>query len=208
MRCASTRLWRWLATIACRKTWWPTARRIFRCCTLLLPIRWDGWPAVREVACTGVVRINVSHPFCRFRSDRPPGRCRQRCRLRLCRLCTRGWPAGDRIQARGICRVLHTNSDPAGRSPGEIGCRPNGCDAAYLYTPRFVFAQVAPRAEAADKGDLRLAIQDEEDWEHVQLILDALGPESLDWQYIASLLDRQPTMRARMADRNRGLLTA
>src|SRR5438270_49646 len=54
-----------------------------------------------------------------------------------------------------------------------------------------------------DRDDLRLAIRDEEDWEELQLILDALGPESLDWQFIASLLDRQPGMRARMAHRNR-----
>lgn len=36
----------------------------------------------------------------------------------------------------------------------------------------------------------------------MQLILDALGPEFLDWQYIASLLDRQPRIRQRMLDRN------
>jgi spore coat polysaccharide biosynthesis protein SpsF (cytidylyltransferase family) len=54
-----------------------------------------------------------------------------------------------------------------------------------------------------DRSDLRLAIHHEEDWEELQLIFDALGPESLDWQYIASLLDRQPTIRARMAERNR-----
>ena len=54
-----------------------------------------------------------------------------------------------------------------------------------------------------NRDDLRLAIHDEEDWEELQLILDALGPESLDWQYITSLLDRQPMIRARMAHRNR-----
>jgi len=50
---------------------------------------------------------------------------------------------------------------------------------------------------------LRLAIHDEEDWEELQQILDALGPESLDWQYITALLDRQPIIRARMKQRNR-----
>ncbi|MEX2173117.1 MAG: NTP transferase domain-containing protein [Pirellulaceae bacterium] len=74
----------------------------------------------------------------------------------------------------------------------------------FLYSHPEIFAlkliEVPPRL---DRDDLRLAIQDEEDWEHVQLILDALGPESLDWQYITSLLDRQPLLRARMATRNR-----
>ena len=57
-----------------------------------------------------------------------------------------------------------------------------------------------------DREDLRLAICDEEDWEEVPLIVDAIGPESLDWRYITSLLDRQPQMRARMANRNRSEL--
>jgi spore coat polysaccharide biosynthesis protein SpsF (cytidylyltransferase family) len=67
-----------------------------------------------------------------------------------------------------------------------------------LFALKFVLAPAQ-----LDRDDLRLAVQDEEDWEHVQLVLDALGPESLDWQYIAALLDRQPALRARMADRNR-----
>jgi spore coat polysaccharide biosynthesis protein SpsF len=74
----------------------------------------------------------------------------------------------------------------------------------YLYSRPDLFSRnmiaVPPRL---DRDDMRLAIDDEEDWEELQTILDALGPESLDWQYIASLLDRQPTMRERMADRNR-----
>ena len=36
----------------------------------------------------------------------------------------------------------------------------------------------------------------------------ALGPESLDWQYITALLDRQPTIRARMKQRNRTAASA
>jgi spore coat polysaccharide biosynthesis protein SpsF (cytidylyltransferase family) len=59
-----------------------------------------------------------------------------------------------------------------------------------------------------DRDDVRLAIHDEEDWEEVQEILDALGPESLDWQYITALLDRQPTIRERMQRRNRTTTSA
>jgi spore coat polysaccharide biosynthesis protein SpsF len=74
----------------------------------------------------------------------------------------------------------------------------------FIYSRPDLFSLhmigVPPRL---DRDDLRLAIEDEEDWEEMQTIFDALGPESLDWQYIASLLDRQPTMRARMARRNR-----
>ena len=74
----------------------------------------------------------------------------------------------------------------------------------FLHSHPEIFAiRLFPVPPQLDRDDVRLAIHDEEDWEEVQEILDALGPESLDWQYITSLLDRQPTMRARMADRNR-----
>ena len=36
----------------------------------------------------------------------------------------------------------------------------------------------------------------------LQTILDALGPDGLDWHRIASLLDQQPALRERMADLN------
>jgi spore coat polysaccharide biosynthesis protein SpsF len=74
----------------------------------------------------------------------------------------------------------------------------------FLYSHPEIFAlKLTGLPQRLDRDDIRLAIQDEEDWEHVQMILDALGPESLDWQLIASLLDRQPRMRERMARRNR-----
>jgi spore coat polysaccharide biosynthesis protein SpsF len=67
------------------------------------------------------------------------------------------------------------------------------------YPTRFLHAhpemfslRFLPAPAKLDRDDLCLAIHDEEDWEHVELILDALGPESLDWQYIMALLDRHP----------------
>ena len=63
----------------------------------------------------------------------------------------------------------------------------------YIHThPRKFALRFLPAPAKLDRDDLRLAIHDEEDWEHVELILDALGPESLDWQYIMALLDRHP----------------
>jgi len=74
----------------------------------------------------------------------------------------------------------------------------------FVHSHPEVFAiRLFPVPPQLDRDDVRLAIADEEDWEHVQLILDALGPESLDWQFITALLDRQPTIRQRMAHRNR-----
>jgi spore coat polysaccharide biosynthesis protein SpsF len=57
---------------------------------------------------------------------------------------------------------------------------------------------------AMDRGDLRLTIASEEDWEHTQAIYDALGPEGMDWQRVADLLDNHPALSQRMAALNEG----
>lgn len=54
-----------------------------------------------------------------------------------------------------------------------------------------------------DRDDVRLTVDIEEDWDHALAIFEALGPESLDWQRIAELLDHQPALRRRMAALNR-----
>jgi spore coat polysaccharide biosynthesis protein SpsF len=53
------------------------------------------------------------------------------------------------------------------------------------------------------RDDLRLAIDNLEDWEHAQAVFDALGTEQVDWQRIAGMLDHQPALRQRMAEMNR-----
>jgi len=159
--------------------------------------------AVREVACTGVVRINVSHPFVDpDLIDRlVAATAHSGCDYASYALGD-GRPAIESkvgVFAEWVAAPAIVRADRLAKLAGDrldatrfINTRPDLFALKWLPAPRQL-----------DKGDLRLAIQDEEDWEHVQLILDALGPESLDWQYIASLLDRQPTLRARMADRNR-----
>ena len=46
-----------------------------------------------------------------------------------------------------------------------------------------------------DHKDLRLRFDMDEDWEHAVAIFDALGPDDLNWQRIAPLLDRQPRQK-------------
>jgi spore coat polysaccharide biosynthesis protein SpsF len=60
-----------------------------------------------------------------------------------------------------------------------------------------------PAPEQIDRDDLRLTIDSDEDWDHTLSIYEALGPEALDWQRIADLLDHQPALRSRMAALNR-----
>ena len=64
--------------------------------------------------------------------------------------------------------------------------------------------RLTPAPAQIDRDDVRLTVDIEEDWDHVQTLFEALGPdEQLDWQRVASMLDHQPALRNRMAALNR-----
>jgi spore coat polysaccharide biosynthesis protein SpsF len=70
----------------------------------------------------------------------------------------------------------------------------------YIYShPEAFQLRFIPVPAKLDRRDVRLTVDVEEDWELAQMIFDALGPDCLNWQKIASLLDQQPAMRERMA---------
>ena len=96
------------------------------------------------------------------------------------------------------CRTLAVQR----ASTGDRCCGSSRGNSLFVFAARSVSHHMIAVPPRLDRDDLRLAIDDEEDWEELRPS-DALGRESLDWQYIAALLDRQPTMRARMARRNR-----
>ena len=74
----------------------------------------------------------------------------------------------------------------------------------YIYShPERFRLRLVPAPPEIDRDDVRLTIDGEEDWEHALAIYDALGPDCLDWQRIAVLLDHQPVLRSRMAALNR-----
>jgi spore coat polysaccharide biosynthesis protein SpsF len=74
----------------------------------------------------------------------------------------------------------------------------------YIYShPEKFNVQLLPAPSEIDRDDVRLTVDIEEDWEHALTIYEALGPERMDWQRIARLLDHQPAMRSRMAVLNR-----
>lgn len=56
--------------------------------------------------------------------------------------------------------------------------------------------------EALDRSDFRLVVSGEEDWEHAQMIHDALGTECMEWQRIAGLLNQHPAITEEMAKLN------
>ena len=74
----------------------------------------------------------------------------------------------------------------------------------YLYShPEKFNIRLIPAPSGIDRDDVRLTCQIEEDWENALAIFEALGPDELDWQRIAQLLDNQPALRKRMAALNR-----
>ena len=74
----------------------------------------------------------------------------------------------------------------------------------YIYShPEKFRVRLIPAPPEIDRDDVRLTVDGEEDWEHALAIFDALGPDCLDWQRIAVLLDHQPRLRSRMAALNR-----
>jgi spore coat polysaccharide biosynthesis protein SpsF len=60
-----------------------------------------------------------------------------------------------------------------------------------------------PAPHEIDRDDFRLTVEQEEDWDHVLTLYEALGPEKLEFRKIAELLDHQPALRSRMAAMNR-----
>ncbi len=76
----------------------------------------------------------------------------------------------------------------------------------YLSSrPEQFSSRMIPVPEPINREDVRLTMDIEEDWDHLLAIFDALGPDALDWQRIARLLDHQPALRRRMAAINREL---
>jgi len=159
--------------------------------------------AARALDCEGLVRLNVSHPFV---DPDLIDRLIAEAETAHCDYATFSFSDGRPVvqsklgvfaewcSARAILRADRLARDPADRAQATR----------FVYSRPDLFSlKLIAVPSRLDRDDLRLAIDDEEDWEELQTIFDALGPESLDWQYIASLVDRQPTMRARMADRNR-----
>jgi spore coat polysaccharide biosynthesis protein SpsF len=74
----------------------------------------------------------------------------------------------------------------------------------YLYShPDKFNIRLTPAPTEIDREDVRLTVDIEEDWDHAIAIYEALGPELLDWQRIANLLNHQPALRSRMAALNR-----
>jgi spore coat polysaccharide biosynthesis protein SpsF len=74
----------------------------------------------------------------------------------------------------------------------------------YIYTrPKKFRVHWIPAPGEIDRDDVRLTIANNDDWENALDIVEALGPDALEWQRIAGFLSHQPALRKRMAAMNR-----
>lgn len=90
----------------------------------------------------------------------------------------------------------------ADRDCQDVAHREHGTS--YLYSkPEQFRVRLVPAPAALDRSDVRLTLADGTDLEHVEDILDALGPDHLDWQEIVLLLEDHPALRERMEMLNR-----
>lgn len=101
---------------------------------------------------------------------------------------------GEWIKAKALRKSDRRAQSPAERSDvtGFVCGHPESFQLRLIPAPAQLLRE-----------DVRLTIDREEDWDHAQDILDALGAESLDWQHVAALLDHQPQLRHKMAKLNR-----
>ncbi|MGL6196705.1 MAG: hypothetical protein ACRC2T_17980, partial [Thermoguttaceae bacterium] len=62
--------------------------------------------------------------------------------------------------------------------------------------------ELLPAPAALDRIDIRLTCDQEDDWENIMAIHDALGADDFDWKKLSNLLHHQPQIRQRMARLN------
>jgi spore coat polysaccharide biosynthesis protein SpsF (cytidylyltransferase family) len=160
--------------------------------------------AIREFPCEGAVRVSVGNPFVDpTLIDRLVITARDNAGCDYISYCrSDGRPAvlsrlgffAEWFRGKAVTRADKRATIPADRHEATRFL----CGHPELFQLRLI-----PIPEVLDRDDVRLTLDVEEDWEHAQAIYEALGPEALDWQRIAGLLDHHPRIRERMAILNR-----
>ncbi len=97
------------------------------------------------------------------------------------------------------CRVAALRRAAAGpdRSAADPVLKEQMLDTQHLATWKYL-----PLPEALRQDELRLRLDRPEDWENAEEILEALGPDELDWQRIAGFVHDSPALQKRMARLN------
>ncbi len=68
----------------------------------------------------------------------------------------------------------------------------------YVFThPKQFQVRLVQLPLSLDRTDIQLRVDGQEDWDHIQVIYEALGPEEWDLKRLAGMLDQQPLPRKR-----------
>jgi spore coat polysaccharide biosynthesis protein SpsF len=96
------------------------------------------------------------------------------------------------------CQAL----DRAHETCTEQRYRKHGTSCLYSQ-PEQYRVRMLPVPEKLNRDDVQLTLQERDDWEHLEAIVEALGPDRLDWHEIVDLLDRHPSFFQRSDQPNR-----
>ena len=72
----------------------------------------------------------------------------------------------------------------------------------FLDNQSNFHVELLPAPAGLDRVDIRLTFDQEDDWENILAIHDALGADDFDWRKLSNLLHNQPQIRQRMARLN------
>jgi spore coat polysaccharide biosynthesis protein SpsF (cytidylyltransferase family) len=174
----------------------PLSRSLCELCPPDVPVSYGRSPdalgqlaaAVETFRCDSLVRVNVCNPFIDpvlIDSLVAAGQGDAACEFAAFQTAD-GRPAAH--TSLGVCpewlrgsAVLRANKLAVLAADREISTL------FIAQHPELFATKTLPVPPRLDRADLQLAIHDEDDWHHVQELLDILGPESLDWQVIAGL---------------------
>lgn len=159
--------------------------------------------AIREYPCESVVRVPIENPFSDpDLIDRLVLAARQDAGYDYVGYCLEnGLPAvqshiglfADWISCEAIVRAYKEVK----RQEDNF----NICQS-FLNYPDIFSMRLLPVPDTLDREDLRLSVQDSEDWETLLAIVDDLAMDEPQWQDVVRAIDRNPQMRSRMAERN------
>lgn len=93
-----------------------------------------------------------------------------------------------------------------GRALDEVHRQLPGCF--FLDNQSEFVIEQLPAPPGLDRIDIRLTFDQEDDWENILAIHDALGSDDFDWRKLSNLLHHQPQIRQRMARLNNSACVA
>ncbi len=171
----------------------------------------DGFDALSRIAdvarrasATSILRILAGHPF--VDPDLVERLLRAARRRSICDYASYFTGAGRRALMARLGMIVEWVTSTALERADRAAMEPEERrdPTRYIHShPELFQLRLLPLAPPSDRREMRLSLQHDEDWEHAQVIFEALGPERLAWPQIADLVGANPALRARMEQLNR-----